>query len=107
MLAPCRAILGLAVIVASTSLAHAQDQPGADLKRNQPPLVAALIDRIINCNHWLGEPPYDDARAKEINATVAKLGCKDLAKDEASVLRRYPGNRSAQEAIRAAHRIVL
>lgn len=52
-------------------------------------LVAELIDRIASCNHWLGEEPYDEDRAKEIDAAVGELRCDALEADEAKVLERY------------------
>jgi hypothetical protein len=91
----------------STCSQSREGAPGADLKKNQPPAVAALIDRIIDCNHWLGESPYNAGRAEEINAAVAELGCSHLADDEATILAQFPGKASVKKAIVAAHDISL
>ena len=95
-------ILGVAAV------SHASDKdPGAALKRNQPPAVAALIDRIIDCNHWSGESPYDADRAKEINTALSELRCAQLKNDEAAILSKYQANPAVKKAISAAHEVFL
>src|SRR5262245_44804516 len=64
---------------ALASVADADLSAVEDLKADQPIPVAALIDRIVDCNHWRGEEPYDAERAKEIEAAISSLRCKDLA----------------------------
>lgn len=81
--------------------------PGAELKQSQPADVAALIDRVIGCNHWQSEPSYSAARTKEINDGIAELGCQELPKDEIEVLRRHSTDASVRKAISAAHKITL
>jgi cytochrome c556 len=77
----------LAVIFALQ--AAASDDPLADLKKGQPKDVVELIDRLVGCNHWSGEEPYDAERRKEISDAMAELRCDRLEKDEAAALKRY------------------
>lgn len=100
--------LTASLIFGLATIAHSGEKdPGATLKQYQPPAVAALIDRIIGCNHWLGESPYDSDRAKEINAALADLRCARLRNDEASILSSYQANPAVKSAITAAHQIFL
>jgi hypothetical protein len=39
--------------------------------RGMPPDVQHFIVRWQDCTHWLGEPPYDTARARQIEEAVA------------------------------------
>jgi hypothetical protein len=78
------------------------DDPLADLKNGQPKDVAALIDRIVECNHWSGEEPYDAERRKEIQDALADLKCDRLAADEARALKRHANNPTAIRAIKEA-----
>jgi len=66
-----------------------------------------LIDRIISCNHWSGESPYDADRAKEINAALSELRCSRLKNDEAAILSKYGADSAVKRAISAAHEIYL
>jgi hypothetical protein len=54
-----------------------------------PKDVAAFVERRADCNHWLGEVPYDRARAAEIDRAVRELRCGDLENEEAELRRRY------------------
>jgi len=69
--------------------AGADDDPLADLKRNQPKDVRELIDRLAYCSHWSGEEPYDAERGREIFQAMKDLRCDELEKDEAAALKRY------------------
>jgi len=95
-------ILALAATARATEVG-----PGAELKGNQPPAVAALIDRIINCNHWSGESPYDADRAKQISAALSELRCSQLKDDEAAILSKYQADAAVKRAISAAHEVYL
>ena len=90
----------------SCAVSAGQDDPIKELKKNQPRPVAALIDRIVDCNHWLGEPPYDEDRAREIKQAVSELRCSEVNKDETAVLKKYP-NPKAKKAIDMAKVMVL
>ena len=83
-----------------------QDDPIKELKKNQPRPVAALIDRIVDCNHWLGESPHDENRAREIKQVVSELRCSELNKDEAALLKKYL-NPKVKKAINMAKDMVL
>jgi hypothetical protein len=86
-----RVIVVLA-LSAATALANAQDEdPLAGVKKGQPKPVADLIERIVGCNHWSGEPPYDADRAKEIKKAIEELRCDQLSADEAKITKKYPG----------------
>lgn len=69
--------------------AFASDDPFEKLKKNQPKDVVERIDRLVGCNHWSGEEPYDAERRKEISLALADLKCDRLARDEAAARRRY------------------
>jgi len=68
-------ILVLCTMIGTAAVA--QDYP-----RNLPPPVKRFIDRVIDCDHSLGEEPYDGARRAEINAVLHQLRCGSLLKDE-------------------------
>ncbi|WP_051971299.1 hypothetical protein [Massilia sp. 9096] len=78
----------------------AQGQEAVDaLTRGQPQDVAALIGRIVDCNHWRGEEGYDADRKKEIREALRDLKCDRLDRDEAVVRKRYPNNRKVSAAL--------
>ena len=75
------------------------------LTRGLPADASALIYRIVDCNHWGGEEPYDAARKAEIEAAMNKLDCNNLSRDEAILRRRYGANRAVIEAFDKAHKL--
>ena len=96
------------LVLCFTAISYASDKdPGAELKQNQPPAVAALIDRIISCNHWSGESPYDADRAKEINSALSELRCAQLKDDETNILNKFQANPAVKKAISTAHELFL
>jgi hypothetical protein len=98
---------GLLVITTSAFAQPVDGSPYAELKRHQPPDVAAPIDRVIDCNHWRSEPAYDANRAAEIKEAVSSLRCDQIPNDEAETLHRHPNDKSLQQAIAAALNITL
>lgn len=46
----------------------------------------------MNCDHWLGEEPYDAERAAMIAAAVSELQCDSLVAAEAALVERYAGD---------------
>jgi hypothetical protein len=82
--------------------AAASDDPLAGLTKGQPKDVAALVERIVECNHWSGEEPYDAERRKEIQDAMADLKCDRLAADEAKALKRHANNPKAIRALKEA-----
>lgn len=71
-----------------------------------PAEVAALTDRITNCNHWLGEYPYDLERAGEIEAAVLELRCGDIEGEKAAILERFRKNQEVLRVIGEAEEAV-
>lgn len=95
--------LGLiAALCTGSALAAPADDPVARLKAGMPRPVAALIDRLVECNHWSGEEPYDQGRRKEIDAAIASLRCQSLDRDLQKMLRRYPDDPKIAENLRRA-----
>lgn len=82
--------------------ALASNDPPASLKKGQPQDVREMIDRLIGCNHWSGEEPYDADRKLEISSAMADLKCARLAKDEAAALRRYANKPRTIKALQKA-----
>jgi cytochrome c556 len=79
--------------------ALASDDPLDSLKKGQPKDVSDLIDRLVGCNHWSGEEPYDAERKKEISSAIADLKCTRLAKDVAAARKRYASNPGTIKAL--------
>jgi hypothetical protein len=82
-----RYLVILSVFCATCALAD--DDPIASLQKGQSKDVSELIDRLVGCNYWSGERPYDAERKQEIASAMADLKCSRLAKDEAAALKRY------------------
>ena len=100
-------IAGVVFCLISCTANADQDDPVAEIKKNQPRPVAALIDRIVGCNHWGGETPYDAERDKQINQAVSSLRCEDLKKDETAILNKYRTKPEVKKAIDMAKDIML
>ena len=96
----CRYLVILSVFCATNALAS--DDPLAGLKKGQPKDVREMIDRLVGCNHWSGEEPYDADRNREISSAMANLKCAQLAKDEAAALKRYANKPSTIRALQQA-----
>jgi hypothetical protein len=75
------------------------------LTRGLPPDASALVYRIVDCNHWGGEEPYDNARKAEIEKAMDQLDCNGLSRDEASLRRRYAADRVVLDAFDKAHKL--
>ncbi len=60
------------------------------LKEFFPQDVAEYINQNSNCNHWGGEEPYDEERAKQIEAGVER-DCTGLQEKYNSLLSKYSG----------------
>jgi hypothetical protein len=90
----------LSVFCAACALAS--ENPLASLKKGQPKDVSDLIDRLVGCNHWSGEEPYDAGRKKEISAAMADLKCARLAKDEAAARKHYANKPGTIKALQQA-----
>lgn len=65
---------------------------GVDLQariKAAPMDVRMFIERRAECDHWLGEEPYDGDRAAQITEAILELECARLPRDEAELRRRY------------------
>jgi cytochrome c556 len=82
--------------------ALASDDPLASLKKSQPKDVRELIDRLVGCNHWSGEEPYDAERKHEISSAIVDLKCARLPKDEAAARKRYAKKPGTIKALQRA-----
>jgi hypothetical protein len=71
-----------------------------ELLQHVPPPVRAFVERRQGCNHWAGEEPYDEKRAKEIARAIDKLRCDRLDDDELDLRRRYARQPAALKLIR-------
>ena len=78
-----------------------------EIANGQPEDVAALIERIVECNHWGGEEPYDNERAEQIRNAVEKARCDSLDSDERGLQQTYKGNSKVFEATGKAKELVM
>lgn len=58
-----------------------------------PADVRAFVGRKAECDHWLGEEPYDADRAREIEAALSTLACDGIDRQEMGLRQHYAGNR--------------
>ena len=70
--------------------------------RSLPPAVREFVERRAGCNHWAGEPPYDQERAAEIRSALSEGRCADLLKDEAALKRQYMTDRMVLNVLEAS-----
>ena len=94
--------VAFALLLSAASVGLAADDFLSSLKDGQPPAVVELIDRIVACNHWKGEDPYDAERSEEIRRAVTRFRCDSLEADEAALLRQLNGDEKARKVIDAA-----
>lgn len=93
------------LLVLTQNVAVAQNDPAAPLRAGQPKSVAKLIDRIVGCNHWLGEEPFNEERASEIALVTGDLRCDKIKDDEARLRSKYSKRAAVHEALNAAHEV--
>jgi hypothetical protein len=101
---PAVVLAALSALWAGPSLGDYQQTMDA-LTRGLPPDATALVYRIVDCNHWGGEEPYDDARRAEIAKAMDALECNALSRDEAVLRQRYAANKAVLEAFDKARRL--
>ena len=78
------------MILALLLLANAIPTDGARTRvEGAPRKIAAFIERRAYCNHFLGEEPYDEARAAELEKAIRELRCKQIDRDERNLSRAY------------------
>jgi hypothetical protein len=73
-----------------------------EITDGQPGDVAAFIERMVECNHWGGEEPYDKERAEQIRKAVENARCDSLESNEQALAQKYKGNNKVFEAIEKA-----
>jgi hypothetical protein len=100
-------IIGAFLFLGVPVIASGAPDPAAELQKGMPGLVAGLISRIVDCNHWSGEEGYDAARRAEINRAFSELRCEDLEKDENVILEQYGSNPAVRRSIKAAKDLYL
>lgn len=61
--------------------------------------MSELVQRMVGCNHFLGEEPYDEERRKQIQDAIDSMACSKLPADEVRIRHKYRNNRSALDAI--------
>ncbi|MEO9042406.1 MAG: hypothetical protein ABI292_07945 [Rhodoferax sp.] len=93
--------LALSLVVSGLALSQEPDDVEA-LKLGQPKDVASYISRAFECTHFLGEPGYDRARAKEIDLALREWKCHRLDSDRARLTEKYRNSPQALKALRAA-----
>lgn len=71
---------------------------------NCPNDARDLVDRALNCQHWTGEEPYDEARGHEIETALTELKCDVLSLDYDHLLRKYAKRRDVLATLEAADR---
>ena len=79
----------------------------AAVNKGMPKSVKLFNQRIIECNHWAGEEPYDNERLKEINAAVTDLKCNALVKDEKKLLKKYKSRPDVIKSINKAKELAF
>jgi hypothetical protein len=89
------AVLGLAAPGWADKLQDDLDKLTAGLPKD----VAAVLTRRVACNHWMGEEPYDKARAREIERAIRQNKCDSLAGDEAALRKRYADDPKVTKAL--------
>ena len=81
-------LAGCAVARQPLTEAELQTYPDA---RGMPADVQAFIVRYEDCQHWLGEPDFDEARRHEIARVVAGI-CPGIDAAGERLRGRYAGN---------------
>ena len=99
------AIVALFVVAALGLLAPAFADDYQDLDRLAAALpkdAGAVVKRRLECDHWVGEEPYDKARAREIAGAIRRNKCSSLERDEAATLKRYANDPKVVKAVNDA-----
>jgi len=69
-----------------------------DLKvrlKSAPDDVEAFVVRQASCNHFLGEPPFNEERAAFLDRTIRELRCDKLTQEEEQLRRVHRDNPAA------------
>jgi len=88
--------------IATSAVATPYEDELAKILRGLPHDAREFIARRSDCNHWLGEEPYDAARKAEILKAVTELRCRSITRDETRIRHRYHRNNRVLKALRAS-----
>ena len=98
--------LALVVLVAAFANEFGNMPQVKEITNGQPEDVVAFIERMVECNHWGDEEPYDKERAKQIRKAVEKARCDSLDSEEQALEWKYKGNKKVLDAIGKAKELV-
>jgi hypothetical protein len=68
--------------------------------------VASFIKRRANCNHFLGEEPYDRDRARELERTIVELRCSRIDDEERNLARTYKKQQVIIQLLKDTEKII-
>ncbi|GHV03512.1 hypothetical protein AGMMS50229_02890 [Campylobacterota bacterium] len=86
-----RLVFSFAVVLAC--LYAAPDSSQIDREQSYPKDVTAFVEQANDCEHWMGEEPYDEERLNEIIVAVEKL-CEPLPKLYTALKDRYKNDKT-------------
>lgn len=97
----------ICLVVNGTALSFANAQEDyasfmANLTADLPQEARDAIFRIVDCNHWTGEEPYDEARAEEIAAAITDLDCDGAYREIEQLQQKYAARPEVLNAIETA-----
>jgi hypothetical protein len=76
-------------LIFAASLGDLSNYPDMAKYADLPRDVRVFIDRRMGCNHFAGEEPYNEERARQLEAAARELRCRRLESDETRLRRRY------------------
>jgi hypothetical protein len=103
-------IVSMVFLVAVVPFAVASDSPEVKaLKKDMPPDVSLLIDRIVGCNYWRAEEPSpsNKERVEKVNKALQELQCSVLEKDQAVLTIRYQNDYMVKARLQDAQFVLL
>ncbi len=77
------------------------------ISKGLTPDVAQIVERIVYCNHWLGEDPYNKDRKKDIDSALKEYKCATVEKDRTSILKKYSKDSKVKAAVENADNLFL
>lgn len=101
-----RSILAIVLFICQQAAFADYDKDMRMLTAGYPADVADFLERVVECNHWAGEEPYDENRKREINQAVTELNCDALVADESVIKGHYRNDSAVLEAIEKAKGMV-
>jgi len=75
------------------------------LKKDMPADVVVMIERIVECNRWLGDDSSNKERAEKINKALEKFGCSVIEQDQNDLLKHYANNYEVKLRLQKAREI--